>query len=191
MSTFLEVTMGNQEIKKGFTRVSDLLRPWNDFSHIPSHILERKKEIGTNVHDRISAEEEGFFLSLTQEEEGYYESYKKWREKEEGVVLSVEKRFYWEEKKLTGCVDAIFENEKEIFLVDYKTSAAPHIKTWSLQAGFYYMLAQQNDIPCSSSFFFINLKKDGKFPLVKKIIVDSYILKVCDALLTAHQYFNG
>lgn len=181
-----------EEIKEGYIRVSDLLDVWTDFKHIDPHVLENKARIGTNVHEKISAELNGYFIDLAPDEEGYFESWLRWYEKNDKTpYLEWERRFYSDEFLVTGQVDAIKEREDgTIQIIDYKTSASPSLERWGFQAGWYYLLAKENGYDVEPEVTILNLKKDGKAAKEYKIQCDKALLHVCVSALYPYRYFK-
>src|SRR5271157_1296805 len=100
--------MGNEEVKEGFTRVSEVLSQWDKLSLINPDVLERKAQLGTNVHNAIANYYNGVPSVLTDEEGGkYYASFLLWNAERKASPIHIEKRLYDEETMLTGCIDAV------------------------------------------------------------------------------------
>jgi hypothetical protein len=177
-------------IKEGYTRVSEILSPWVNFSHIDPEVLANKARIGTNVHEKISAEESGIYLGLEDDEVPYFESYERWSSSVDIKVQESERRLYSETFKLTGCVDAIIKSEDKKILLDFKTSASPHHKSWGIQGALYHWLCLENNIPLSDEIWFLQLKKNGKAAKLHKYIVDSSLLEAALAAVKIYRYFN-
>lgn len=154
-----------EEIKEGYTRVSTILAQWNHLAHIDKDVLANKCRIGTNVHEKIRGEIEGYFIDTLSDEEKYVESWKEWKEKKSSLsFVHAEKRFYCDDLKITGCLDAIVEQKKssKFIVVDWKTSASVNHFSWSLQAGFYHYLAKKMGWDLENKVYFVKLKKNGR-----------------------------
>lgn len=155
-----------EEIKEGYTRVSDIIKIGSDLSHIPAHILENKCRIGSNVHDTIAAMIESIYIDSDEDAKGYIKSWELWNTHNNDHIeyIETEKRFYCDDLMITGCVDAIAEIGDYRFILDYKTSAQPDLKKWALQGCFYNYLAKKNGYETDDHVFFLHLKKDGSYP---------------------------
>lgn len=181
------------EIKEGYTRVSSILGQRNSFAHINKQVLANKCRIGTNVHAKIGAEIDGIYLDLQPDEEGYFESWRKWWE-DAGInpeIVESEERFYCDKLKLTGCVDAIVEAQNVVLIIDFKTSASANKKMWALQAAFYHYLVSQSGREIDNEVWFVQLKKDGKRAKLHKFEITPALWKVCECELHSYRYFNG
>lgn len=178
---------------EGYTRVSSIIGQWNHLAGIDPWVLENKARIGTEVHEKITADLEGIFVEETEEIMGYIKSWMAFSKEDakEYKNIMTEQRFFCDELKITGQIDGIFENEKgEKFIIDYKTSASAHKKTWFLQAAFYWYLAKKNGLDISDKVIFVNLKKDGKKAKSHEFHCDEKIWKICLAALETFRYFN-
>ncbi len=182
-----------EEIKEGYTRVSSILGQWNHLAHIDKNVLDNKCRIGTEVHQKIGAEADGIFIETGRDTLGYILSWSTWKnECNEGAkYIATEKRFYCDELKITGCVDAIMEIGDLRVLVDYKTSATANKKMWALQGAFYHYLATKNGIDLDPHVWFIHLKKDGKKAKEIEIHCTEELWEVAKSALHAYRYFNG
>jgi hypothetical protein len=186
------------EIKPGYTRVSDILKPWTNFDNIPPEILERKRKIGEEVHEAIHMF--NCCIPVTYEGEGisYFESALNWMQKFK-VMIDVdhsETRLYDDELMITGKIDALvkFPHEDEMVMVDWKTSASANKKTkllWQLQGTLYHYLLMKNDYPnLSDRFLFIQLDSDSGLPKIHEFTYSSDVMNVAASLIAAHRYFN-
>jgi len=181
-----------KNIKEGYLRVSDILSVWCDFSNIDPYVLSNKCRIGTNVHAKIAAQKELIYIELQEDEKGYYDSWIKCKEKyfKDCETIEAEKRLYCERLKITGCIDCLIKKDRKNYVIDYKTSARPNLKTWSLQAAFYHYLCRVNDYVIEPYVFFVQLKKDGKTAKIHKISIDDELRRTAEAALKIYRYFN-
>lgn len=179
------------EIKEGYTRVSSIVGQWNNFAHIPKHILENKCRIGRNVHEKIAADFNGIFLDLQADESPYYESWLAWRETHELRRCFPESRMYCDKLKITGAIDLMEKIGNKFLVIDYKTSATVNIKTWSMQAAFYHYLAKENGFHPTDNVLFLNLKKDGSEAVEHRISITDELWATCESALRCYRYFNG
>ena len=182
-----------ENIKEGYTRVSTILGQWNSFAHINPDVLANKCRIGTNVHAKIAAECEGIFIDLEPDEEGYFESWERWWEKEElsSKLLKTEQRFYCDDLMITGCVDALVAVDSHLIIVDYKTSASANKKMWALQAAFYHYLVKSPYTNLKNEVWFPRLKKEGKKATHYKFEITDELWETCLSALKTYRYFNA
>lgn len=182
-----------EEIKEGYTRVSEILSQWNQYAHIDPDVLANKCRIGSEVHEKIAAEVEGIYIETGEDCKGYIGSWIKWGEKYKDAVsyLDTEKRFYCDELKITGAVDAVIEAGELTVILDYKTSAQAHKKTWALQASFYHYLATKNGVEMDPYVWFVHLKKDGKKAKNVEVHCTEELWEVAKSALHTYRYFNG
>jgi len=182
-----------EDIKPGYTRVSEILSQWDRFGHIDKEVLQRKAQIGTNVHKAIEDHHNDMCPILEKAEEGYFESYKKWFESTNPQILNLEKRFYSDSMMITGQVDAIirFPHSEDSILVDFKTSASESPKIWPLQAGFYRMLAEENNLVLSDRLIFLRLKRDGQAAHVHEYVYSKSLHRICISALVCYRHLNG
>lgn len=177
-----------EEIKEGYTRVSEVLSQWNQFAHIDPHVLANKCRIGTEVHEKISLEEAGIFIETSEDTKGYLKSWVKWKEESEMEIIETEKRLYCEELKITGCLDAYTSGET---IIDYKTSASANKKMWAIQASFYNYLANANGWETADEVMFLHLRKDGKKAKEVWVHCTEELWEVAKSALHTYRYFNG
>lgn len=178
------------EIKEGYTRVSEILSPWSDFSHIDPVVLANKCRIGTNVHERISCDEGGIFVELQEDERPYYDSWIAWRKENPVEILHSERRMYSDTFKLTGCIDAIVESGSKKILLDFKTSASANKKMWALQGALYHWLCIENGDMISDEFWFLQLVKNGKGAKLHKFFITSELTLSAISAVNIYRYFN-
>ena len=114
-----------EEIKKGYTRVSEIVSVPGMFDMIPPDVLENKVRIGTNVHEAIHMDFLGFVPDLAEDEKGYYDSYLEWKGMAKVTTAMSEDRFYDDALMITGAIDGLlrFPYEDNLVAVDWKTSA--------------------------------------------------------------------
>lgn len=178
-------------IKDGYTRVSEIISLFSDFSHIEPHVLANKARIGTNVHKAINEHIElGINLSpLNDRESLYFQSWKGWYENQDGRVNHMETRLYDDARMITGCIDGIWVNTGAC-LIDWKTSANENPLTWPLQAALYIELIRLNkeqfDFPIFDTAFFLKLDRYGKKAQMCSYPLTSFHFDVANALVKLH-----
>jgi len=173
---------------KNYTRVTEIVNQFTDFSHIPFEVLENKRNIGSDVHLAIESEEEGFFHIASDLSAGYIESYRRWKDSVKPKFKVMEKRFFDDDLKVTGQVDAIVKVQGLEFIVDFKTSASANKEVWPLQAHFYWHLTNKNEEMLDPRVVFIKLDKEGKLPKIYEYEFSLDTWKVCLAYLEVYKY---
>jgi hypothetical protein len=156
---------------KEYARVSDILRSFCNFDHIDPGVLANKARIGTEVHQAIADDIAGGFPLLSDDCQGYYESYCKWVKQVCPVYERSEERYFNDEYMITGQIDAVINGEGLSLallptLVDFKTSAQESKQTWPMQAHLYNYLLATNGVCVGPKYLFIKLSKDGSLPQV-------------------------
>lgn len=152
--------MDDDVIKPGYTRVSDILKPFSKYDDVSPHILELACVRGTFIHKVIAGRMMGLGdPEIPKKWEGYIKSYEHWCENGAknlaGNELILERRFYCDEFMITGQVD-LFNG---VFLIDFKTSKS-FSKSWGPQVGAYmYLLRKNGHMP--NFGFIVHLDKEG------------------------------
>ncbi len=165
---------------KMYARVSDIIKPFVDFSGIDEGVLNRKAELGTRVHEAIQQEIAGEMESLPQSETGYLESWKRWCAVLDPQFVQSEKRYFDDQRMITGCIDALarFPSEEKLVLVDWKTSANESPVTWPMQAHLYFYLAC-GEHALQKRFLFVKLDRNSNLPQVFHYKYDQNIMARC------------
>ena len=171
---------------KQYARVTDILKPFTDFSHIDPEVLVNKARIGTNVHQAIADDIAGDMPCLAKDEMGYFTSYLRWKEEVSHKVTQTERRYYDEKNMVTGQIDALMDFGYVSglpTLVDFKTSAIESKIAWPMQAHLYVDLLAQNGQLAHPMSLFIKLEKTGAMPRVYSYLwnVNTH-LKCMDAI---------
>lgn len=169
---------------KEYVRVSEVIGKFKDWSNVPEDRKERKRRIGTEVHQAIEDEIKGDFPLLGEETQGYYGSYLKWKESLDVRFFSTEVRYFCDEKRLTGKIDALVYPFNEFMidlpiLVDYKCTASEMKETWMMQAHLYAYLIATNGIVISPYYLFIKLDEAGGIPRVYRYEWDLNVHNKC------------
>jgi len=127
-------------IPEGYTRVSDVLKPFRNFSMISPEVLENAALRGEKVHKYCELYASNMlFEDVSKECEGYVKSFKEWFDSNNVKPLYMEKRLNCPENMITGRFDMIAMINDEYYLIDLKTSAKPSL-AWDLQLAAYKML---------------------------------------------------
>lgn len=183
--------MSDDSIKPGYTRISDLLRFYQNFSGIDPKVLNAKGIVGTNVHKAIECFYNNAFCPLTEKEEKYFESFVKWQEYTNIVPYEKEVRFYCDELKITGQVDMLCEFDSHLAIYDFKTSAMKNNRIWELQGAFYYLLAKANKINVSDFYFFIHLKHNGVMADICDFMFTDHLKEICYSMVKIYKHFHN
>lgn len=180
-------------IKSGYTRISDILQIYQDFSNIPQDVLRLKAELGTEVHNIIDASFEGLYIQPDSKASGYVESFEKWKEETGVKVLLHEERFYCDVLKITGKPDAVvqFPNSEDTVLVDFKTTVAENAKFWTLQGSFYHYLCEKNGVSLGPRMIFLRLDKFGNLPKAHEYLHSNQTLNLCMSALNLYRYLKS
>lgn len=163
--------MNTMSIKKGYTRVTEIISWLSAFWQVDPDLLDKRCLEGSQVHEAILADMLGDFYVLSGELQGFYRSYEKWKEIVNFELIEAEKRYYEDELKITGKIDALVKIGGKTYILDFKTSKTASLKTWQLQGAFYKRLVGEGIEPY---VFFVQLKRDGSLPKVHKVDVEKY-----------------
>jgi len=173
-------------------RVSDVLRPYQDWSAVPDRYMEPALERGSIVHlwCRNYALKIWMPVSLDQYR-GYIESFRGWFDRYVQKVFFVENRFDDPDLGFTGQPDlgCILRGETDPLIVDYKTSAMTQ-KVWLCQVSAYIELARKNGIPVKRGG---SLKLNGEGRSAKFVPVDysAEAFSIFLSALNAHRWLKG
>ena len=143
-------------IPEGYVRVTEVLRPWVDFSAIPEFsrdgrsredVLACAADRGTRVHAYCDLIANALFVGdIDADCEPYVKSYRRWFDQRVAEVLVTETRINSENWQLSGQIDLICRliGHDEPFLIDLKTPQTA-ARTWQLQTSAYEMIAVEQD----------------------------------------------
>jgi len=173
-------------------RVTDILRVFSSYQHVPSIILERAAARGTSVHSICAGISKGAWIPdgmIKEEYLGYVNSFKLWAEAQVDKFLVVEKRFIDDELEFSGQIDyVVLGKDGKVYLVDIKTTIRP-VKTHLLQIAAYEYLLDKHSIHVNGAML-VYLSKEGEFPDItsKDCLRDE--LDVFMSALKCHKFFN-
>ncbi len=193
--------------RKDYPRVSHILDCLRDFSGIPEDVLKAKANDGTIVHKAIQTvlgkrfpvflKDNFFDMSLEEQKLErirakrrylYYRSFLNWfvELKPEFIPEYLETRFYDDELRYTGQIDAICRMSGDtVTLVDYKTSVNEDKKCWPLQAHMYRNLLTTNlKFPVSTKIIFLRLDPLGNMPTAHKYTYEDKTWEYCKQLIS-------
>jgi len=152
-----------QPIDPKYVRVTTILYPFSGLSSLPKFILNVAAERGTIVHNICSAKIEGIgYPPYHEKYQGYIDSFDQWS-KDKKFIENLS-RLYCDEHLITGEVDNIYEDEKGLVLVDWKTSKKEG-NTWKYQGSAYSYLCKKAGYDIKR-IEFVKLSHDGSYPIV-------------------------
>lgn len=174
-----------------YFRITEIISFFKDLSSIPEETLKRKGIIGTNVHQAISAyyDESLDAKDMTETEHKYFQSFLKWRFIEQGHPFMIEKRFYDEDRLLSGQIDLILQKDGCKYLVDFKTTYTADPVFWPIQGAFYYSLVKPVVKDLQPEVIFVQLKREKK-PTCYSFTITDDLLHVCESMYEVFKFLN-
>ena len=173
-----------------FASVTEILKPWSDFSRIPPAVLEAASVRGTAVHDICATIARALpVMSVPVECSGYVASFHRWFDLIVDEVLLVETRLVDTALGYHGEPDLIIKAKHgEIILVDNKTPLQL-VKSWQLQCAGYFNLADKNGMKPDKTG---SLRLDPDGGIAKMQYYDNSLLDFNLFLqaLNLHRFFN-
>ncbi len=150
-------------MKDNYTRVTSILYPFSGLSKVDPHILKNAADRGTKVHEICDAlmNELGIF-EMDDNISGYITSFSSWLTGK--TFIKKPDRFYCDKLMITGEVDGIYKEGKDLVLFDIKTPVKES-QTWELQGSAYSYLAKLAGYDIKR-IEFIKLDKKGNEPVV-------------------------
>lgn len=172
--------------------VTQILQPLYDFAGIPAEVLERKRQLGQDVHlacelldrndlDEDSAEGRAALVPIA----GYVQAYKKFLAHTRAKVVENETRLWHPLHLYAGTVDRRFLIERELWDVDLKTTieVSPIVGP---QTAAYSAMLQAHGHPPPNVRAALQLLPSGDFRLVP--FKDPQDLPVFLSMLTVHRF---
>lgn len=180
--------------RRNYASVSEILKPWSDYSHIDLEVLRRKQIIGKEVHEAIKAYYLGEFFPVSPLSENYFESFLKWTKKQSIYLPSNELECFDDAMKVRGICDMIAKNDdipKDTYcLYDFKCSSTAKLAVWELQ-GMMYSRMLADRFKMHDHFYFVQLHPKGDEPLEWKVsITDTLWINALSAI-NLHWHFQG
>jgi len=179
-------------IPDGYIRVTDVLKPFTNFSHIDPAVLKNAADRGTRVHKYCELYAQNMLIEQPLSDcKGYVDSFKDWFDDNVEEVISLEKRINHELLKISGKYDLVItkKGNPTRHLVDIKTPQSPAL-SWPLQMAAYQYLFEYENIGCLGERICLMLdKKGGK---AKEIVYVNYEddWKLYLSALKLYKYFN-
>lgn len=159
---------------------------------INPNILERAATRGSSVHSAIAAHMRDEFFAPTKEEQGFFDSFQKWKDSVDLQCHDVETRLYYEPMNLTGCIDMIGKTSSNgIYqVIDFKCTSSPDHCKWPIQGAFYEFLAHVNGMILDKRCLFIQLDPEGDFPKVHEYHITKELTSTAISLYNAYMYLT-
>lgn len=190
-STTTSSESSEEIIKPGYVRVSSIVGTYMDFTKIDPLVLKRKCDIGISVHNAIDAYLKDEFYPLGDDAQKYmgafYSAYN--AELSDYKILRTEERFYHDELKITGKIDLLAEKDDKTYLIDYKTSYAKSIPSWSIQMALYALLLTHNQITSAPNALVLHLKKNASYGLIS-IKLTKQLLDLAKSAVDLYWHFH-
>jgi len=180
----------SEDIKPGYTRVSDFCSRYEDFGSVDPAYLAARALVGTHVHAAIR----GFLcdvpVELTSEEQPYFDSWLAWYEFMGMPQVSHEEtRMYCDKWKLTGAIDGIITIVDKPMIIDWKTSSSIDNDVWPLKGGFYSYLVKVNELcDIADSVLYLKLDKHGGQAVLKEYEITNYLKGLVTATMMTHRF---
>lgn len=173
-------------------RVTQILSRFNDYSQIPSYILDKAAERGNIVHSLCEGIARGEWITnsmIDPKYQGYIESFRQWQEAQVKEFHILEERLFDEAMGFSGQVDLVVSGtDNKLYLCDLKTTAKSH-KTHIIQLAAYQHLLALRGIEVEASMI-IYLSKKGDFPEVHRFEDLEYEWEVFMSAFECFSYFN-
>lgn len=126
-----------------YTRVTDILKPFNGLQGIDPAVLQAAAERGDTVHKIIEGKLLGIEpINMPHPVVNYIASFDVWVNEHPINAIKQEIRLYDDELMITGQIDLIDKLDDGVAIIDFKTSSKPS-KTWALQLSAYAYLARK------------------------------------------------
>lgn len=182
----------DEEIPKGYTRVTEVLTPYKNFDNILPDVLHQAAERGDKVHTTCELYALNLLIEKPSEEvKPYFESFKYWYDEFVTESILTEERLSDPELFLTGQFDLLctMKGSDDLVLVDYKTPAVHEI-SWRLQmAAYSYLLRKLRGIQVKRRIS-IRLNGEGKPPAVVEYLQHEHDERLYLNQLEIYRCFN-
>jgi hypothetical protein len=173
----------------GYTRVTEVLHRYYDFSRVDPAVLGRAAERGTEIHEICERMALGKPSEIRESHIPYVRNFDEWLRGNVEEVVDVERRFFHREFSLTGKVDLIcrIKGDEGLTIVDIKTPAAFN-PVWRAQMAAYKVLAENEGLKVTRLMV---LRLGGKRPLITETTQTAPVDTVGFLnALRAHNYFE-
>lgn len=195
------ITKEDSEIKPGYSRVTQVIGYWNDFSSIPQDVLSKAADRGTRVHKYCEEYCRLFQIFGTAffDKEGvdadckpYVISFINWFDKMVVRVTLQEERLYDDEYMVCGKPDFVGElvgDNGYTSLIEIKTPQQ-HKKSWAVQTAGYCRLLHVNGMQVPRRRLALILDKDGGPARIVEYLNHQQDGRIFIMCCNTHNYFN-
>ncbi len=175
-------------------RVSEVLKPYSDFSMVNPDVLDYASDRGTRAHAASLAYAVGLWSPVTDDIAGYVESYKAWHDRYVVEVLAVEKELIHPKWNYVGHCDLIarvsgYKKEPVITILDLKTPITAS-QTWACQGAAYREIEQLEHKEYVYAGV-LQLRKDGGLPKMTWLEDDVRAFNAFVGILSGWNYIKG
>lgn len=190
--TYKMTTIDDNEGLAGYTRVTEFLTPYKDFSAVPQDVLAKACARGDLAHTFCDL----YALNLLIEKppleiKPYFDSFKFWYDNFVDETIMTETRVSHPEYLITGQFDWIgkLKGSDEIVLADWKTPKTTCV-SWALQMAAYRFLLRETmgiDVQRRLS---IRLSHEGKPPEVTEYLDHDKDERIFLNQVEIYRFFN-
>lgn len=179
-------------MRESYTRITEILRVYSDFSAVPVAVLERAADRGTRVHDFCELYARRLLIDEVDNDcKNFVDSFSSWFDSYVSKTVALETRLYSDSLKITGQFDllAILKGDDEPTLIDIKTPRE-HRLSWNLQTAAYSMLLKEDkgiEAPKRGCLMLDRNGREAKFVPHEDKRDKILFLKALDL----YRYFNG
>lgn len=153
-----------EEIPKGYDRVTDVLSPYKSFDGVDRTVLANAAARGALVHTFCELYALNLLIETPPDHvKPYFESFKLWFDTWVDKVVVAELRINDPEFRISGKFDMIckLKYSDNLVLVDYKTPLT-YDKTWEMQLAAYRLLVHRNTNMRVDRTLCLKLDSEGK-----------------------------
>jgi|SRR5271169_993228 len=148
-----ELSFGSSDsIPDGYTRVTEILKPFSKFENIKPEVLQNAADRGTRVHSFCEMYANNLFIDDIDDDcKGYIQSFKPWWDEMVVKLIYSEQRINNDQFKISGKFDFVVllkgDPENHWTILDIKTPSTIS-KTWALQTAAYDVLLAHEGVEC-------------------------------------------
>jgi len=171
----------NEEKFEGYTRITEILSPYMDFSHIE-----------TRVHRYCDLYVKNLLIEPVDEDcKPYIDSFIDWFDFIVDEVIQSEQRLFCDRWKITGQIDLILKlkNTDATFLVDIKTQQQKS-SSWALQTAAYKYLVEDSSTQKITHRGCLMLDSNGQVPTMIEYKYHKRDIDFFSLAYKLHKYFK-
>lgn len=144
--------------------VTEIIRPIApDFSAIPPAVLERKRALGTAVHEACDLDDQDDLGEVDDQLQGYVDAWRRFKAETGLQVTMSEQRLHHDALRYAGTLDRLVAIGDVMWLLDLKTSADPAPSYGVQLAGYAELLAAAGTVADRRAT--LHLRADGTYRL--------------------------